>query len=293
MAAIHWRRLKQRHHLTAFTLAPQIQRLLITLIQGEEFLEKSLVMKYSVEPSSLRSNSFALIVPTLNEAGNIGPLLDSVQQALNSADNPYTVIVVDDGSTDGTREIVRDYSRRDARIQLAPRDGQSGLAGAILHGWAQSDAELLGVMDADLQHPPDLLPSMLAAADDDVDIVVASRYAKENGVRGWNPVRALISRLSTLATRPLLSNKLGVTDPMSGFFIVRRECIDGLTFQSKGFKLLLEILVRGKIRKAREVPYRFGLRRAGRSKASASVAVQYVFLLGRLSWDTVVRSGPR
>jgi len=253
----------------------------------------SRAMKSSIEYSSLRSNSFALIVPTLNEAGNIGPLLDSVQQSLESVDNPYTVIVVDDGSTDGTREIVLDYSRRDARIQLAPRDGQSGLAGAILHGWAQSDAELLGVMDADLQHPPDLLPSMLAAVDDDVDIVVASRYAKENGVRGWNPVRALISRLSTLATRPLLSNKLGVTDPMSGFFIVRRECIDGLTFQSKGFKLLLEILVRGKIRKAREVPYRFGPRRAGKSKASAAVAVQYVFLLGRLSWDTVVRSGPR
>lgn len=251
-------------------------------------------MNSSTQPSDsfAPSNSFALAVPTLNEGDNIGPLLDSVQRALEQTRHPYTIVVVDDGSTDSTREIVRDYSRQDARIKLVTRDGQSGLAGAILAGWAHSDADLLGVMDADLQHPPDLLPAMLAAADD-VDIVIASRYAKENGVRGWNPVRAIISRLSTLATRPLLRNHPGVTDPMSGFFIVRRQCIDGLAFQTQGFKLLLEILVRGRIRNLREVPYRFGLRHTGKSKASAAVALHYVYLLGRLSWDTMVRSGPR
>jgi dolichol-phosphate mannosyltransferase len=148
-------------------------------------------------------------------------------------------------------------------------------------------------MDGDLQHPRELLPVMLNAVHDDVDIVIASRYAKEDGVRGWNPVRAAISRLSTLATRPLLRNRNGVSDPMSGFFIVRRQCIQDLTFQTKGFKLLLEILVRGRIREVREVPYRFGLRQAGKSKASAAVALHYVFLLGRLSWDTVLRSSPR
>ncbi len=243
--------------------------------------------------SSSHPESFALIVPTLNEAENISLLLSSAQAALESTNNPYTIIVVDDGSADRTREIVREHSRNDSRIQLVTRDGESGLAGAILCGWEHSDAELLGVIDADLQHPPDLLPLMLSEFGNDVDIVIASRYAKENGVRGWNPVRATISRLSTIATRPLLRGRPGVTDPMSGFFIVRRQCIQGLTFQSKGFKLLLEILVRGHIRGAREVPYSFGLRHAGKSKASAGVAVQYLFLLGRLSWDTRVRSGQR
>ncbi len=244
-------------------------------------------------PSANQSDSFALIIPTLNEGKNIALLIESVQLALRSVANPYTIIVVDDGSADGTREIVRDFARRDSRIRLVTREGQSGLAGAILCGWENSDAELLGVMDGDLQHPPELLPAMIGAVGDRVDIVVASRYAKEDGVRGWNPVRATISRLSTLATRPLLRNRGRVTDPMSGFFIVRRQCIQGMTFQTKGFKLLLEILVRGRIREVREVPYRFGLRHAGKSKASAAVALQYVFLLGRLSWDTVLRSGTR
>ncbi|MGA8149642.1 MAG: polyprenol monophosphomannose synthase [Terriglobales bacterium] len=241
----------------------------------------------------MESKSFALIIPTLNEADNIGPLLDSVQQTLKSASNPYTIVVVDDGSKDQTQDIVRAYARDDSRIRLLTREHQSGLAGAILHGWTSSNAELLGVMDADMQHPPTLLAALLEELTDDADIVIASRYAKENGTAGWNPVRAAISRLSTLATRPLLGNKLGITDPMSGFFIVRRECIQGLTFQTKGFKLLLEILVRGQIRNVREVPYRFGLRHAGKSKAGTAVAFQYVYLLGRLSWDTVLRPGPQ
>jgi dolichol-phosphate mannosyltransferase len=89
----------------------------------------------------------------------------------------------------------------------------------------------------------------------------------------------------------LISKKnLGVTDPMSGFFIIHRRCIEGLTFQTTGFKLLLEILVRGRIRRALEIPYNFGLRRAGQSKASASVAFHYLHLLGRLSRDLVLRS---
>ena len=277
--------------VTAFTLPQAIQRLRTGLIQVED-LEKSHGMRLPSQPS-LDTDSFVLVIPTVNEAENIGLLLDSARQSLELVSNPYTIVVVDDGSIDGTREIVRECARRDSRIRLVTRDEKNGLAGAILCGWEHSDAELLGVMDGDLQHPPDLLPVMLAAVAEDVDVVIASRYAKENGVRGWNPIRAAISRLSTLATRPLLHNRAGTTDPMSGFFIVRRQCIQGLTFQTKGFKLLLEILVRGCIRKVREVPYRFGLRQAGKSKASPAVALQYLFLLGRLSRDTVLRSGPR
>jgi dolichol-phosphate mannosyltransferase len=249
-------------------------------------------MKSSILPS-FSAESFALIIPTLNEGDNIGPLLDSVQRALASASNPCTIIVVDDGSTDHTQAVVRARARSDSQIRLLVREGQRGLAGAVLYGWEHSGADLLGVMDADLQHPPALLPSMLDTIHDGADIVIASRYAKGKGVRGWNPVRAMISQISTFATRPLLRRELRVTDPMSGFFIVRRSCIQGLTFQTKGFKLLLEILVRGQIRDAREVAYQFGLRQAGKSKANAAVAFHYAYLLGRLSLDSVLRRGPQ
>jgi dolichol-phosphate mannosyltransferase len=240
--------------------------------------------------SEVSANLFALIIPTLNEVGNIDEILGNVTAALARSSYEYEIVVVDDGSTDGTVDRVLAWSDQDSRIRLLTRQGQRGLAGAVLHGWSHCRANLLGVIDADLQHPPELLPALLRATED-ADIVIASRYAADHGTKGWNPIRAAVSRLSTFAAAPLIQKKnLRVTDPMSGFFIVHRRCIDGLTFQPSGFKLLLEVLVRGRIQKAREVPYHFGLRHAGRSKANAAVAFHYLHLLGRLSRDFVLRS---
>ena len=101
-------------------------------------------------------NTFALVVPTLNEAGNIDNLLTAVTAALSETNYEYEIVVVDDGSTDGTVEKVRDWSKRDSRIRVLSRTGERGLAGAVLYGWSQSPANLLGVIDADLQHPPEL-----------------------------------------------------------------------------------------------------------------------------------------
>jgi dolichol-phosphate mannosyltransferase len=242
-----------------------------------------------MEPG-VSENTFTLVVPTLNEVGNIDEILSELTDVLRETQYEYEIVVVDDGSTDGTVEHVCDWNRRDQRIRLISRKGERGLAGAVLHGWSQSRANLLGVIDGDLQHPPVLLPELLEAAER-ADIAIASRYARNDGIQGWNPVRAAVSRLSTLAAVPLICRKsLRITDPMSGFFVVHRRCIDGLTFQTRGFKLLLEILVRGRIRKALEVPYHFGRRRTGRSKANATVAFHYLHLLGRLSRDLVLRS---
>jgi dolichol-phosphate mannosyltransferase len=233
---------------------------------------------------------FSLVVPTLNESGNIDQLLTAVSDALSHTQYEYEIVVVDDGSTDGTVEKVRGWTKRDPRIRILSRAGERGLAGAVLYGWGHSRANLLGVIDADLQHPPELLPHLLEEAEH-ADIVIASRYAQSHGTKGWNPLRAAVSRLSTLAASPLISKKnLHVTDPMSGFFVIQRRCIDGLAFQTTGFKLLLEILCRGRIQNAREVPYHFGLRHAGTSKANATVAFHYLHLLGRLSRDLVLRS---
>jgi len=237
------------------------------------------------------SLKFGLVIPTLNEAGNIPVLLNRIHSALSNAPLDYEVIVVDDDSQDGTTEAVRAYARRNQRTRLLVRKGQRGLAGAVIHGWEQADANLLGVIDADLQHPPEILPSLLDPVLDGADIAVASRYANGNGVREWNKLRLLISRCGTWATTPLQRKDMRIKDPLSGFFIVRRHCIDGLDLQPEGFKILLEILVKGKIQKAVEVPFHFGNRYSGKSKADVHVALQYFSLLGKLSRYALFGSG--
>jgi dolichol-phosphate mannosyltransferase len=243
-------------------------------------------------PTSTREK-LVLAVPTLNEAGNIERLLREVQQVLDPLERSYEIIVVDDGSEDGTPEVVQRYGEFDPRVRLLSRHHERGLAGAVLHGWNHSDGNLLGVIDADLQHPPDILPLLLEAMDDGNDIAIASRYVAKDGVTGWNPLRVAISRASTWATVPLQRKSVRIKDPMSGFFVVRRDVIDGIEFETKGFKLLLEILVRARLRSAKEIPFHFGRRHAGKSKANASIAFHYLHLLGKLSRDLFLKPSPQ
>jgi dolichol-phosphate mannosyltransferase len=134
-------------------------------------------------------------------------------------------------------------------------------------------------MDADLQHPPELLRDLLAAIESGCDLAVGSRYAGRAGRRGGHPLRRWISAASIWMARPLQNPAMRVRDPMSGYFIVRRRCVENIVFSTAGFKLLLEILMRGRIRSVREIPFVFGRRRAGRSKAGLKVALQYMQLL--------------
>jgi len=244
-------------------------------------------------PQSNGAHKFALVIPTLNEAGNIPTLIDRTRAALSRLPIEYEILIVDDDSQDGTADVVQRYSEEDRRVRLLVRKGQRGLAGAVIHGWAHTDADLLGVMDADLQHPPETLPSLLAAMEEGADIAVASRYATgENCVGNWNKFRQLVSRVSTWVTVPLQKQRgVRVKDPMSGFFIVRRDCIEGLDLQPYGFKILLEILVKGRIEKAVEVPFQFATRYSGKSKADLRVALHYFSLLGKLSRHAIFRPG--
>jgi len=236
---------------------------------------------------------FGLVIPTLNEAGNIPNILRKVQEVLFFFFLNYEVIIVDDDSHDGTGEIVAKHAETDGRIKLLTRKGKRGLAGAILSGWQFTDADLLGVMDADFQHPPELLRDLLAAMSNGADLAIGSRYVRENGTAGWNPARRLISSAGTWITLPLQHRAIRVKDPLSGFFVVRRSCIDGIPFHQQGFKLLLEILVRARIAHVTEVPFHFGVRRSGRSKANIRVAMEYFALLGRLSREAILRTSPQ
>ncbi len=234
------------------------------------------------QASRPRPAKLALVIPTLHEASNILPLLCRVRLALESCRIPYEVIVVDDDSADGIDSLIASISAEDPRIRLIVRHGERGLAGAVLRGWAETDATCLGVMDADLQHPPELLPKLWYAMAAGADLAVGSRYAQGGSLGGWNVSRHLVSRIAIWMTLPVQRSGLRARDPMSGFFMVRRDCIDGLTFQTSGFKILLEILARADLRSVVEVPFNFGRRYAGASKAGPRVAVEYLQLLLRL-----------
>jgi dolichol-phosphate mannosyltransferase len=208
--------------------------------------------------------------------------MDRVRAALDPYDPAYEVIVVDDDSGDGIAEIVAELAREDPRIRLVVRNDERGLAGAVLRGWAETEAQVLAVMDADLQHPPELLPKLWAELNAGADLVVGSRYACGGCMRGWKVLRQMISRIAIWMTLPVQRAGIRARDPMSGFFMLRRSCIERIELQKTGFKILLEILARAEIRSVIEVPFTFGRRYAGSSKACARVAVDYVALLIRL-----------
>jgi dolichol-phosphate mannosyltransferase len=224
----------------------------------------------------------ALVIPTLCEAENIGGLLAHVRSVLDPLKLPYEILVVDDDSPDGTGAAVSAVALEDSRVRLLVRKGERGLSGAVLHGWENTDATILGVMDADLQHPPELLPQLLSAICEGSDIAIGSRYTPGGDLGQWNPIRKFLSAAAVWATWPLQRARMKAKDPMSGFFLVRRECVEGVSFQRSGFKLLLEVLVRGRIRSVAEVPFAFGLRYRGASKANLKVGWDYALLLVRL-----------
>lgn len=228
------------------------------------------------------SDKLTLVIPTLHEAESLRALLDQVRNVLSIVPLTFEILVVDDDSQDGTEELVNAISLQDPRVRLVVRKGERGLSGAILHGWQNCDSTILGVMDADLQHPPDMLPYLVNEILRGKDIVIGSRYARGGCLGDWNPVRRLLSAIAVWITFPLQSRQFLAHDPMSGFFLVRRRCLEKIEFQPTGFKLLLEILVRGRIRSLSEVPISFGRRTAGCSKASLHVAWEYLQLLGRL-----------
>jgi dolichol-phosphate mannosyltransferase len=224
----------------------------------------------------------ALTIPTLREAANLPELLRDVCAALDPLDIDYEILVVDDDSRDGTEEIVTAIALEDPRVRLLLRKGERGLSGAILYGWRQTGAAILGVMDADQQHPPELVPALLAAILDGKDLAIGSRYIEGGCLGRWNPARKFLSAAAVWATFPIQHAGMRAKDPMTGFFLVRRECVDGIRFQPSGFKLLLEILVRGHIHSVQELPLNFGLRRSGASKANFKVGWDYAKLLARL-----------
>ena len=229
-----------------------------------------------------------VVVPTFNERTNVPLLVARLQRTLDGID--WEVIFVDDNSPDGTAAVVRTLGESDARVRCIRRIGRRGLAGACVEGMLASQARFVAVMDADLQHDETLLTAMLARLrPGDVDLAVASRYVGDGSATGLAGRRASYSRWSTEFARRLL--RVELSDPMSGFFMLRRTAIEKLApaLSNQGFKILLDIVAsaRGALRIA-ELPYVFRERQHGESKLDARIVLDFFALvLGKLSHDAV------
>lgn len=228
---------------------------------------------------STRSRSLSVIIPTYNESQNITRMLDIISLSLHPETNAE-IIVVDDNSPDGTGRIVEEYARKSrargwCEIRLVNRKEEKGLSSAILAGIRASVGEAVVVMDSDFSHPPETIAKMIEELkSSDCDIVVASRYVKGGSITGWPFKRKLISKGATKIAQRSLGIK--IKDPMSGFFAFRRHVIRNIKFEAIGYKLLLEILVKAKEAKVREIPYNFTDRRTGDSKLDRSVIFDYI-----------------
>jgi dolichol-phosphate mannosyltransferase len=233
------------------------------------------------------SVDIALVIPTFNERENVIPLVAEIDRAL--ADISWHALFVDD-STDGTEEVIAQISTRDPRVSVLHRSAnRGGLAGAVADGLGHlSDGTFACVLDADLQHPPSLVPDMLAEARRaGADIVIASRYRPGGSTGGLDgPLRQFCSRGLKLLAQLLFPRRLAdISDPLGGYFVVRRAVIHGVHLRPIGYKILLEVLVRGQWQKVVELPYRFQARRHGASKANLGQGLCFLEHLRTLVWD--------
>lgn len=248
----------------------------------------------------------SIIVPTYNESENILHLLQSIREKIPPSLSSE-IVVVDDNSPDRTGELVESYSRTLERSSIRDRDSNSsehkmhvdgspidndqthfsvsvihrnekmGLVSAIMEGIKFSKGQYILVMDADLSHSPDMIPKMVhELRSPDIDIVVASRYARGGSIKGWPFKRRMISRGAINIARFGLRLNKRVTDPMSGFFAIKRHIIDNVKIDSAGYKILLEILVKSSDVGVKEIPYTFTNRKAGKSKLDSAVIWDYL-----------------
>ena len=214
----------------------------------------------------------SLIVPTYNERANLEALVSAVASVLAERRVAGELVVVDDNSPDGTGNLADRLALR-FPMQVVHREGKLGLGSAVMAGFERARGEVLGVMDADLSHPPSVLPSLLAALWAlDADMVIGSRYIPGGASAHWPWPRRLMSRTAGLLARPLTP----VRDAGSGLFVVKRSAIEGVRISATGFKIGLELLCRGRIASIAEVPFVFVDRTAGRSKMTAREGLGYL-----------------
>ena len=220
----------------------------------------------------------SVVVPTYNEAGSL-PLLIA-RLATSLAGREWELVVVDDGSPDGTADVAERLGASQP-VRVVRRAGKMGLASAVVAGFAAARGDTLVVMDADLSHPPEVVPQLLDALTGGADLAIGSRYVAGGGAMDWPLSRRVVSRVACLMGNALVP----VRDSTSGFFALRRTVIDGVKLNQIGFKIGFEVMARGRYMKVVEVPYVFRDRELGKSKFGRREIGQYLIQLGQVARD--------
>lgn len=226
---------------------------------------------------------FSLIIPTYNESRNIGSLLDKINFILNEKKINFEIIVVDDNSPDETWKIVEEIAKENSHVRLIKRLHDRGLSSAVVEGFRAAKGTILGVMDADHSHDARILPDLIRlVSDGKANCAVGSRRVTGGGVDEWPLHRKLFSGFATGLARFL--TRVSIQDPMSGFFCISRSVFESVQsrLKPKGYKILLEILVRANSLEVKEIPYVFSDRKQNDSKLSFSVASDFLKQLASL-----------
>ena len=230
----------------------------------------------------------SLVIPTYKEHDNVENIVRILSNLLDEAiPGDYELIIVDDDSPDLTWKVAQSLIPDYPQLRVMRRQDERGLSSAVIRGWQAARGRVLGVIDGDLQHPPEILTQLLQKIEAGADLALASRHVDGGGVSSWSVIRRFLSRGAQVLGLVILPGVLGrVTDPMSGYFMVRRSAIAGATMNPVGYKILLEVIGRGQVEKIAEAGYVFRERQEGESKVTWKQYVEYIQHLIRLRVST-------
>lgn len=225
----------------------------------------------------------SVIVPTYNERENMNILFDRIDKSLK--DINYEIIVVDDNSPDETGKVVEELSNK-YPVKLIIRKNNKGLATAVVEGFKNAKGCVFAVIDADLQHPPEKLISLIWETQNGTDIAIGSRYVECNG-KGFgefSSARKIISKGANTLAKLLIPKLSNINDIQSGFFALKKDVVENVDLNPTGYKILLEILVMGNYKNVKEIPFIFGKRERGESKLGTNVIFEYIWHLSTIFW---------